>query len=222
MKIEMAPSILSADFMALGSDVRMIADGGADWIHVDVMDGHFVPNLTLGVPFVKALKKLTKTPLDVHLMISNPEVQVPWFLDAGADAVTVHIEAFEDAGEARATLGLIRSHGAKAGISLNPETPVSAIEGVLDAADIVLVMSVHPGFGGQSFIEDSPDKIRAVRAACSEMGASPVIEVDGGIGVDTAPLVAEAGATMLVAGSAVFRNPRPVSAMEEIRFAASR
>jgi len=220
MAISMSPSILSADFLNLERDVRLIADGGADYIHVDVMDGHFVPNLTLGVPFVKALKKVSSAPLDVHLMISNPETQVGWFLDAGADIVTVHVEAFEDSSRARAMLGHIRERGARCGISINPETPVEALEGIIGAADLVLVMSVHPGFGGQSFIEDTPEKIRYVVDMCRRLGCSPIIEVDGGIGVKTAPLVAEAGATMLVAGSAVFCTPDPVVAMEEIRKAA--
>ena len=215
--IQIAPSILSADFGNLERDVRMVADAGADWIHVDVMDGHFVPNLTIGPAHVKALKRITSVPLDVHLMIDNPEVQVPWYIDAGADSVTVHVEACDDAA---AMLSSIRAAGVKAGISLNPETDASALEGLLGLVDMVLVMSVHPGFGGQSFIEGTPAKIARVVEMCEEAGARPLIEVDGGIGVATAPLVAHAGADVLVAGSAIFCADDPAFALEAIRNAA--
>ena len=219
MGILMAPSILSADFMNLERDVRNISEHGADFIHFDVMDGHFVPNLTLGVPFVKAMKKITDVPLDVHLMIDNPATQIDWYLDAGADIATVHIEACDSLIDCRELLGHIRERGVRAGISINPETPVRGLFEVLDLADIVLVMSVHPGFGGQSFIESTPDKVTEIVEFCAVEGLSPVIEVDGGINDKTAPLVTSRGATMLVAGSAVFKQDDPVQAMEAIRAA---
>lgn len=212
--IQIAPSILSADFANLERDVRMISEAGADWIHVDVMDGHFVPNLTIGPAHVKMLKRVTDVPLDVHLMIDNPEVQVPWYIDAGADSVTVHVEACDDAA---AMLRTIRDAGVKAGISLNPETDASALAGLLGLVDMVLVMSVHPGFGGQSFIDSSPAKIAAIVEMCKAEGAAPLIEVDGGIGVATAPLVSAVGADVLVAGSAIFCADDPAVALRDIR-----
>lgn len=212
--IQIAPSILSADFANLERDVRMISAAGADWIHVDVMDGHFVPNLTIGPAHVKMLKRVTDVPLDVHLMIDNPEVQVPWYIEAGADSVTVHVEVCDDAAS---MLRTIRDAGVKVGISLNPETDVSALEGLLGLVDLVLVMSVHPGFGGQSFIESSPAKIAAIVEMCKAEGAAPLIEVDGGIGVATAPLVRAAGADVLVAGSAIFCADDPAAALRGIR-----
>lgn len=212
--IQIAPSILSADFANLERDVRMISAAGADWIHVDVMDGHFVPNLTIGPAHVKMLKRVTDVPLDVHLMIDNPEVQVPWYIEAGADSVTVHVEVCDDAAS---MLRTIRDAGVKVGISLNPETDVSALEGLLGLVDLVLVMSVHPGFGGQSFIESSPAKIAAIVDMCKAEGAAPLIEVDGGIGVATAPLVRAAGADVLVAGSAIFCADDPAAALRGIR-----
>lgn len=212
--IQIAPSILSADFANLERDVRMISTAGADWIHVDVMDGHFVPNLTIGPAHVKMLKRVTDVPLDVHLMIDNPEVQVPWYIEAGADSVTVHVEVCDDAAS---MLRTIRDAGVKVGISLNPETDVFALEGLLGLVDLVLVMSVHPGFGGQSFIESSPAKIAAIVEMCKAEGAAPLIEVDGGIGVGTAPLVRAAGADVLVAGSAIFCADDPAAALRGIR-----
>ena len=219
MGILMAPSILSADFMNLERDVRNISEHGADLIHFDVMDGHFVPNLTLGVPFVKAMKKITSTPLDVHLMIDNPADQIDWYLDAGADIATVHVEAFDSPSECRGLLHHIRKRGARSGIAINPETPASKLNDVLDQADVLLVMSVHPGFGGQSFIESTPDKISEIVEFCGREGLSPLIEVDGGINANTAPLVTERGARALVAGNAVFGQPDHVVAMEAIRAA---
>ena len=212
--IQIAPSILSADFANLERDVRMISAAGADWIHVDVMDGHFVPNLTIGPAHVKMLKRVTDVPLDVHLMIDNPEVQVPWYIEAGADSVTVHVEVCDDAAS---MLRTIRDAGVKVGISLNPETDVSALEGLLGLVDLVLVMSVHPGFGGQSFIESSPAKIAAIVDMCKAEGTAPLIEVDGGIGVGTASLVRAAGADVLVAGSAIFCADDPAAALRGIR-----
>lgn len=215
-RVLISPSILSADFMNLGEDVETIAAGGADWIHVDVMDGHFVPNLTIGPMFVKKLKDLVDTPLDVHLMIDNPEEQIEWYLDAGADLLTIHVETV---GDPRPLLSHIRKRGALCGISLNPETSASSVIPYLEDVDLVLVMSVHPGFSGQSFIEDSLAKTRMIRESLSSLETSPVIEVDGGIGIQNAESVIAAGADMLVAGSAVFSKDDPVAAMNAIRAA---
>lgn len=217
-----APSILSADFAALGADVEEIARGGADWVHVDVMDGHFVPNLTIGPNHVKALKKVTELPLDVHLMISNPAQQIQWYLDAGADFAVFHREAVWGAQDALDIIERIHAAGAKAGIAINPETAVERIEDeVLCAVDLVLVMSVHPGFGGQSYIPASADKVAEVRHRANALGVNPHIEVDGGIDPKTAPLVCATGATALVAGSAVFKHEDRAAAIAAIREAGA-
>lgn len=215
-RILMAPSILSADFARLGDDVTRIAQGGADFIHVDVMDGHFVPNLTIGPPIVKALKRVTDTPLDVHLMIENAEETIGWYLDAGADWVTVHIEACS---HIHRVIQAIHATGAKAGVSLNPGTPVETVRDILGDVDMVLLMSVNPGFGGQAFIPRIVDKCRRLSQMCAEENVSPLIQIDGGIDLKTAPLVAAAGARCLVAGSAVFCQEDPVAAMNAIRSA---
>jgi len=209
-----APSILSADFTRLGEAVAMVEEAGADLIHLDVMDGHFVPNLTIGPPIVKALKHVAQRPLDVHLMVADPDRTAAWYVDAGADLVTIHIEAST---HAHRTLFAIRAGGAKAGITLNPGTPASAIAEVLPFVDLVLVMSVNPGFGGQSFIETSVAKVAEIRGMCRALGIEPRIEVDGGIDALTAPRVVRAGADTLVAGNAIFCADDPVAAIQGIR-----
>jgi ribulose-phosphate 3-epimerase len=199
--VRLAPSILSADFANLGAEIAAITRGGADQIHVDVMDGHFVPNLTIGVPVVKSLRKVTKLPLDVHLMITDPDRYIEPFIDAGADLVSVHVEVLP---HLHRTIAQIKRLGAKAGVVLNPSTPVSSIEEVAADVDFVLVMSVNPGFGGQSFIAGSVPKIRKVRALLDAAGSTAPIEVDGGIDLNTVESVVAAGAEWLVAGNAVF------------------
>jgi ribulose-phosphate 3-epimerase len=200
--IKIAPSILSADYARLADAVHEAEAGGADWIHVDCMDGHFVPNLTIGAPVVKALKKETKLPLDVHLMIEKPEQLVPAFVDAGADYLTVHVEATR---HLHRTIQQIRELGAKPGVSLNPATPLSSLDEILPYVDLVLIMSVNPGFGGQQFIPTSTNKVAALRKRIDEAGLWGIeLEVDGGMSTHTAPEIVEAGATVLVAGAAVF------------------
>lgn len=198
---KIAPSILAADMARLGDEIRAVEAAGADWIHVDVMDGHFVPNLTLGPPVVAALREVTDLPLDVHLMIEKPERSIPAYAEAGADWITVHAEATVHLDR---TLHQIREAGAKPGVALNPSTPGSAVANVLHAVDLVLVMTVNPGFGGQTFIPEMLPKIRALRALFAQREIGPRLEVDGGIAAETAPLVTAAGADTLVAGSAIF------------------
>ena len=216
-RILMAPSILSADFSNLGTAVKVVEDAGADMIHVDVMDGHFVPNLTIGPPVIKALKQVTDLPLDVHLMIDNADWTVEWYLDAGADMITVHSEGCE---HLHRVLQTIRSSEVKAGVSFNPATPIEHAKDVLGMVDMILIMSVNPGFGGQAFIPYTVQKIRRLAKMCAEIGVSPLIQVDGGIDSETAPIVAEAGARVLVAGSAIFNRDDPGVAMNAIRASA--
>jgi ribulose-phosphate 3-epimerase len=216
-RILIAPSILSADFTRLAEAVALVEEAGADLIHVDVMDGHFVPNLTIGPPVIKALKRVATVPLDVHLMISNPEESIDWYLDAGADSVTVHVETVEVFGELAAH---VREAGAKLAVTLNPPTAAEEIEEALELVDMVLVMSVNPGFSGQSFIPESVDKVRRVAELSAARLVAPLIQVDGGIDQTTAPLVTAAGASVLVAGNAIFAQPDPAAALQALREAA--
>ena len=219
--VKIAPSILSADFANLARDVALVEEAGAGFLHVDVMDGHFVPNLTMGVPVVRSLKRATSLPLDVHLMVDNPLDQLPWYLDAGADSVTVHVEPLDAEGLARA-VGEIRAAGAKAAASVKPGTPVEALAPVLADLDMVLVMSVEPGFSGQGFIEGSEEKVARVAQLARAAGSGPLIEVDGGIGAATAGRVAAAGADVLVCGNAVFAADDPAAALAAVRDAAQK
>lgn len=214
-QIKIAPSILSADFARLGAHVQEAEAGGADWIHVDVMDGHFVPNITIGPLVVNALRPVTNLPLDVHLMIGNPDRYVENFARAGADYITVHVETCP---HLHRTLQQIREAGCKPGVTLNPGTPLSTLEEVLPEVDLVLIMSVNPGYGGQSYIPASTPKIARLRKMLDEIGSAAEIEVDGGVNTDTIAEIAGAGATVLVAGSAVFNNKAPVAEnIEQLR-----
>jgi ribulose-phosphate 3-epimerase len=214
-RTKLAPSILSADFGRLGEQVAEAVEAGADYIHVDIMDGQFVPNITIGPPVVAAIRRCTRLPLDVHLMIESPEQYIPQFVEAGADILTVHVETCP---HLHRMLQSIRELGVRAGVTLNPSTHLSAIDEVLPLADLVLVMSVNPGFGGQKFIESSVDKVARLRRRLDELGLPAELEVDGGVTAENAPRVVEAGADVLVAGAAVFNEKESVSqAMGRIR-----
>lgn len=213
MSVRIAPSILSANFAALGEDIRKVEEAGAQLLHVDVMDGHFVPNITIGPPVVKSIHKVTKLPLDVHLMISDPDKYIPAFVDAGASILTVHAEATVHLDR---TLNFIRSQNVLAGVSLNPATPVSVVEHALGLADMLLIMTVNPGFGGQKFIPYTVEKIKQARFLIAERKYRCVIEVDGGIDAPTIPDVVKAGAQVLVAGSAIFQAPDPGRKVKEL------
>lgn len=212
--IKIAPSILSADFARLGEEIKDVEKGGADYIHVDVMDGHFVPNITIGPLIVEAIRPITSLTLDVHLMIEKPDRYIPEFAKAGADIITVHVEACP---HLHRTIQLIKSFGIKAGVVLNPHTPVSTIQHVLEDIDMVLLMTVNPGFGGQSFIHSVLPKIQEVSRMVRERGLTVDIEVDGGVNAETARLCVEAGANVLVAGSAIYNEKDRAQAIRIIR-----
>ncbi|MBX3258947.1 MAG: ribulose-phosphate 3-epimerase [Labilithrix sp.] len=215
-RILVAPSILSADFARLGEEIAAVEAAGADWIHVDVMDGRFVPNITIGPPVVKAIRRVTRLPLDVHLMIVEPDRYVEDFAAAGADTITVHVEAST---HLHRTLSHIRSLGKRAGVTLNPATNEDTLRYVLDVADQILVMSVNPGFGGQTLIREVLPKVAAIRTMIDERGLAIDLEIDGGITADTAKDAIDAGARVLVAGNAVFNTEDYKSAIDAIRSA---
>jgi ribulose-phosphate 3-epimerase len=217
--IKLAPSILSADFARLGEQVDEVARAGADYIHVDVMDGHFVPNITIGAPVVAAIRHVTSLPLDVHLMIEHPERYISDFVTAGADIITVHVEASP---HLHSTIQAIKELGARAGVSLNPPTPLGAIEEFIPHVDLVLIMSVNPGFGGQSFIPETLPRIANMRKILDDRGLSAELEVDGGITADNAPDIVKAGANVLVAGNSVFKAEEGIrGAIQRLREATA-
>jgi ribulose-phosphate 3-epimerase len=213
-RIKVAPSILSADFSQLANEIVKVEKAGADWIHIDVMDGHFVPNLTFGPPVVAAIRKVTKLPFDVHLMVTNPQDLIEPFLQAGADIITVHAET---APHLHRLIQAIKDSGKKAGVSLNPSTPLAAVEEVLNDVDMILIMSVNPGFGGQKFIPGAIDKIARLKAQLEQRKLSVDIQVDGGINAVTARQVVAAGANILVAGSAVYGAQDMAQVIKDIR-----
>jgi len=213
-KVLVAPSLLSADFMRLADELQAVEAAGADLLHLDIMDGHFVPNITFGPGLVKAIRTATRLPLDVHLMIDNPELYIPRFIDAGANYLTVHYEAST---HLHRNIHAIKNLGVKAGVSLNPHNPVSLLEEVLGDADLVLLMSVNPGFGGQVFIERTLDKIRAARKTIAEKEYDCLIEIDGGINADTGRRCIEAGADILVAGNYIFNSSDYRVAIESLK-----
>ncbi|MFC1650989.1 ribulose-phosphate 3-epimerase [Candidatus Latescibacterota bacterium] len=215
-KIKVSPSVLAADISCLGEEIARAEEGGCDDIHVDIMDGHFVPNLSFGPAIVSALKKMTDLPLDVHLMIDNPAVMIKPFADAGSDYLTIHVEVTDNVPK---IIGEISDLGVKAGISLRPDTPVESVLPYLDSVDIVLVMSVFPGFGGQAFIEESYDRIARIAEAASELKSPPLISVDGGVVIDNAPNLVKSGANHLVAGTAVFGGHKAVENIRNMRAA---
>ncbi len=210
--IKISPSILSADLGNLARDLQSIAE--ADFIHIDVMDGHFTPNLTFGPQIVRVAKAVSDVPLDVHMMVSNPEESIDWYADAGADLITVHYEA---ATHLHRIVSHLHDRGIKAGVVLNPATPVCVLDSIIEDLDMVLLMSVNPGFGGQTFIEGTYAKLKALTALCREHQVAPLIEVDGGVCMDNVEKVVRAGANVLVAGSAVLGKPNPATALQELK-----
>ena len=217
--IKLAPSILSADFARLGEQIAEVTRAGADYIHVDVMDGHFVPNITIGAPVVASIRRVTGLPLDVHLMIEHPERYISDFINAGADIITVHVEASP---HLLSTIQAIKEQGVKAGVSLNPPTPLSAVDKFIHHVDLVLVMSVNPGFGGQSFIPETLPRIANMRKILDNRKPGIELEVDGGINADNAPDIVEAGADVLVAGNSIFRAEEGISgAIQRLREATA-
>jgi ribulose-phosphate 3-epimerase len=218
VSVTLAPSLLSADFSNLASEIRKVEQGGADLLHLDVMDGHFVPNISFGPLVVRAVKKVATVPLDVHLMITDPDRYIETFVEAGAARVAVHVEVLP---HLHRTIQLIKKAGARAGVAINPSTPVSALEEVAGDLDYVLVMSVNPGFGGQTFIPRSESKLRAIRELLDSQGSRAPLAVDGGVEVANAARIVAAGAEMLVAGNSVFGQPDPAAALRELRAAAT-
>ena len=218
-KIAVAPSILSADLCRLGDAVNCVQRAGADWLHVDIMDGHFVPNLSFGPALVRSLRNFTDLPLDVHLMVEHPTQFITPFANAGADVLTVHWEAEDDT---RRALQAIKALGIQAGVSIKPDTPPAVLQPLLGELDLILVMSVYPGFGGQAFLESAPAQIQAVRQLINASGKEIWLEVDGGINTQTAALAVQAGANALVAGNAIFSSADPAAALNQIRQAAPR
>ena len=210
-----APSFLSANFLNLQADIEMINNSNADWFHLDIMDGRFVPNISFGFPIIKQINKLSKKPLDVHLMIVEPDKYLEEFQKAGADILTVHYEACTHLNR---TLVKIRDLGMKAGVSINPHTPVWVLEEIIDYADLILIMSVNPGFGGQKFIPQTYDKIKKLKRMINEHENKPLIEVDGGVNTSNAKALTEAGADVLVAGSAIFRSENPVETIDRMKY----
>jgi ribulose-phosphate 3-epimerase len=209
-----APSILAADFANLQRDIEMVNNSSADWFHIDVMDGEFVPNISYGMPVIEAIKKHAKKPLDVHLMIIKPERYISTFKQIGADILTVHYEACT---HLHRTIQAIKAEGMKAGVALNPHTPVSVLEDIIADLDLVLIMSVNPGFGGQKFIENTYDKVKKLKQLITEKGSAAMIEVDGGVGLNNYKKLAEAGVNAMVAGNAVFASKDPIATIAELK-----
>lgn len=219
MKKRIAPSILSADFSRLGEEIKAVEEAGADYIHVDVMDGHFVPNITIGSPVVAAIRKVTKLPMDVHLMIENPERYICDFAKAGSDIITVHAEACV---HLHRTIGFIKEQGKMAGVSLNPSTPLCLVENIIEDVDLILLMTVNPGFGGQKFIQTTLPKIREMRSMIDNRGLKIELEVDGGVTIDNIADISGAGADSFVAGSAVFGSKDYKQTIKELKKRASK
>lgn len=217
MRVRLAPSILSADFAHLARDIAAAEAGGADLLHLDVMDGHFVPNLTIGPPVIRAIRRVATVPLDVHLMVANPDPFLAAYAEAGAQMISVHAEVSP---HLHRTIGAIKALGAQAGVALNPSTPVAVLEEVAGELDFVLVMSVNPGFGGQRFIPRALDKLRAARALLHRAGSTAALEIDGGVDLSNVAAAVEAGATVIVAGQAVFGTPDAAAAVRALRSAA--